>query len=200
MVFRVRPDLGGAGLGPGGDHAVPEIGGEGALYQALHALLHRPEVFVADVDFVDGLRVPHGYDLRIVIGLGGFQQMGLTVLPAGNQGGDIVGQLEGGVELVGLAETRPRGLVLALGVLRQESGGLGNLNARLFPQAELDQIFPKPLHFQAVAHFGEKVVAGVGDGPGDVQVPVARALPAVGVAVGLVPRIAPGAGVLDFLF
>ena len=125
--------------------------------------------------------------------------MGLAALPAGDQGGHVVGQLEGGVELGPLAVSRPGGLVLALGVFRQEPGGLGNLDARFFPQAEHDEILPEGFHLHAVAQLREKVVAGVGNGPGDVQVSVARGFPALGVAVDLVLGVTPDAGVLDFL-
>ena len=126
--------------------------------------------------------------------------MGVVAGAAPDQGCHVVGQLEGREELAGLAEPRPRGLILAGLVLRQCAGALIDLNARALPQAEGPAVGVEPVQPQGVAHLSEEVVAGDSDGLTDVDaaVPAPGAVvePAVGVAVG-VPGVGPGAGGVD---
>ena len=188
----VAAQLGGAGLGAGGDHAAAEgvVHGAAGLGVAQHALLHRLQRGGGDGDGADRLGAAHRQDLRAVIGLDGLEQVGLQQLPAGDQGGDIVGDLQGGVVLVALAEGRPGGPVLALRVLRQGAGVVADLDAGGPPQAEGVQVLQEGVHPQAVAHLREEVVAGLGDGLRHVQAAVVAA-GAVDVAAGGVVGVVP---------
>ncbi|CAN3996890.1 RNA polymerase sigma factor sigV, partial [Dysosmobacter welbionis] len=149
-------------------------------------------------DHVGGRRVAHSQDLRIVIGLHGLQQVGLAVLSAGGQCGDVVGKLEGRVELVGLAEGGPGGLVVARLIAGQGTGVITNLNAGVLSQAEGLQILPEGVHAHSVSHLREEVVAGLGDGLRHIDETVVAA-GAVGAAVGGVVGIDPPAGRVDLL-
>lgn len=60
-----------------------------------------------------GSVLPRAKNLGAVIGLDGLEQVGLAALAAGDQGGNIVGQLQRGIELVGLAVCGPGGQILA---------------------------------------------------------------------------------------
>ena len=55
-----------------------------------------------------------------------------------------------------------------LRVFRQRAGIIADFDAGFFAQAKSGQVFPQLLHAQAVAHFADEVVAGIGDGLCDV--------------------------------
>ena len=94
--------------------------------------------------------------------------MGGVTFSAAGQGSDIVGQLQRCIKLVGLPERCPGGLVLPLRVFRQRAGIIADFDAGFFAQAKSGQVFPQLLHAQAVAHFADEVVTGIGDGLCDV--------------------------------
>lgn len=120
------------------------------------------------------------------------------MLSAGGQCGDVVGKLEGRVELVGLAEGGPGGLVVARLIAGQGTGVITNLNAGVLSQAEGLQILPEGVHAHSVSHLREEVVAGLGDGLRHIDETVVAA-GAVGAAVGGVVGIDPPAGRVDLL-
>ena len=106
--------------------------------------------------------------------------MGRAVCAAGHQRGNVVGQLERGVLLIGLTEGRPGRLVLPGLVDGLTAGALADLNAGGFPQTEGGVILVEGVQPHAVAHFHEIGVAGVGDGAGGVDPAVTAVVPAIG--------------------
>ena len=114
-VFHGAADLGGTGFRTGGDHAVLEGTGHRAAVGgvAKHTLFHSLQGGIADVQGVEGFCVASGDDLRVVIGFDTFQKMGGVMLAAGDKSSNVVGKLQRGIFLIGLAESCPRGLILA---------------------------------------------------------------------------------------
>ena len=198
VIGDVFAQLGRAGFGAGVHHAVFEVSGETAGGEALHAGFHRVEGRGADFHHVFRLRAAHSQYAAAVVGFHSLQEVSLTVLAAGDQRGDIIGQLQRRVELVGLTEGRPGSLILSGGVFRKGAGPVADLNAGGLAQTKGGKIFPQGVHLHAVAHLREKVVTGVGDGLCNILKTMTGVIPASGVAAGGVAGIVPDSGVPDF--
>ena len=139
-------------------------------------------------------------DTAAVIGADGVQQMDVIPHPAPEKGGHVVGQLEGGIELIRLTEGSPGGQVHPRLALRGSPHALPDLDACGLTQAEGSDILIESIQAQLIAQLGKKVVAGLGEGLADVDPAVAAAVavvdPAVGVALG-VAGVGPVAGGVD---
>ena len=118
-----------------------------------------------------------------------------AVLSAGDQRGDVIGQLQGGVKLICLTVGRPRSLIAAALVGGLTAGFLADLNAGRLTETQGGVVFVQGVQPHAVAHFGEVIVAGIGDGGGGVDLAVAAVLPAPGTAVPCGAGVLPVAGI-----
>ena len=127
-----------------------------------------------------------------------FQQVGGVPGAAVDQGGDIVGQLNGGDLSALLTDGHGQGVAVVpgaahgLGILRagQDARLLIQLYPSLLPQAEALGIVPQAVDAQLAAHLIEEVVAGVGDGLADGLISVGIAVlpvdPAHGAVLGVI--------------
>ena len=121
--------------------------------------------------------------------------MGLIVVAAAHQRGDVVGQLQRGEQVIGLADGGGQGLavgplqLMCLGVLRrgQRAPAVADLNAGGAPQTELGGVIVDGLDAGQAAHLIKEVVARHGNGLADVD-------PPMGIAQR--PHPAPGLGIL----
>ena len=115
------------------------------------------------------------------------------MVAAADQGGHIVCQLQGGKEVIGLADGGGNGLAVGpgladlLGVLGtgQHPLGVADLNARAAAQAELAGVVVQPPNAREPPHLVEEVVAGHGDGLGHIHRPVGAAGGVIDPALGL---------------
>ena len=117
-----------------------------------------------------------------------------AVLSAGDQRGDVIGQLQGGVKLICLTVGRPRSLIAAALVGGLTAGFLADLNAGRLTETQSGVVFVQGVQPHAVAHL-HKIVAGIGDGGGGVDLAVAAVLPAPGTAVPCGAGVLPVAGI-----
>ena len=121
--------------------------------------------------------------------------MGLIVVAAAHQRSDVVGQLQGGEQVIGLADGGGQGLavgplqLMGLGVFRrgQRALAVADLDAGGAAQTELGGVIVDGLNAGQTAHLVKEVVARHGDGLADVH-------PPVGIAQR--PHPAPGLGIL----
>ena len=173
--------------------------------QVLRLHLHRPR----------HLRLRRVGDLGEISRLHRFQQVGGIARPPVGQGGDVVGQLDGGDlgalltdghgQHVALIPFAPKGL----GKLRagHHTSGLGQLHPCLLTQAELGGVLVQLLDAHPPAYIIEEVVAGYLDGVGYVDRSVGASILAVDPAlrlgrrpIGVLPLIPDdGGGGDDFL-
>ena len=151
--------------------------------QVLRLHLHRPR----------HLRLRRVGDLGEISRLHRFQQVGGIARPPVGQGGDVVGQLDGGDlgalltdghgQHVALIPFAPKGL----GKLRagHHTSGLGQLHPCLLTQAELGGVLVQLLDAHPPAYIIEEVVAGYLDGVGYVDRSVGASILAVDPALRL---------------
>ena len=119
------------------------------------------------------------------------------MLAAAHQRGDIVGQLQGGEQVVGLADGGGDGLavrplpVVAVRPLRrgQHTAGIADLNAGGRAKTELGGVAVQRADPGQASHLVEEVVAGDGDGLGHIDAPVGSAALLIDPAHGLGMRI-----------
>ena len=117
------------------------------------------------------------------------------MLAAAHQRGDVVGQLQGGEQVIGLADGGGQGLavrplqIVGLGVLRrgQRTLAVADLDAGGAAQTELRGVIVNGLDAGQTAHLIKEVVAGHGNGVTDIDA-------AMGIAQR--PHPAPGLGIL----
>ena len=121
------------------------------------------------------------------------------MLAAGDKSSNVVGKLQRGIFLIGLAESCPRGLILAAFVDGLSACAFTDLNAGGLAEAQSGIVFVQCVQSHAVAHFHEIGVAGIGDGVGDVHFAVAAALPAIRVVFPSGTGVFPVAGVKNGL-
>ena len=164
----------------------------------MHAREHRIRGGLGHGHGVGGLLVIDIVDLGVIVGLYGLQQVGIIVLAVPGQGGHIVGHLQGGKQVITLADGGGEGLpvgplqLVVLGIFRggQGAGGIADLDARGLAQAELQGIVVDELDAREAAHLIEEVVARDGDGLGHIHLAVGgpgRApQPALGLGAGVV--------------
>ena len=204
LVIGGKADEHGVGLGLGADlgraclcaHLYAEVleiaahravGGQGQ-----HTGLHRLQIFGLDVDGAEHLGLITVLYVGKVAGLDLFQQVGGVAGAPVDQGGDIVGQLDGGEGAVLLADGHGQGVAVVpllapgLGVLPagHDAGLLPQLDARLLTQAEAGGVVHQPVNAQAAAHVIEEVVAGDLDGLAHIHQAVGGAVLAVDPTLG----------------
>lgn len=75
-----------------------------------------------------------------------------AVLSAGDQRGDVIGQLQGGVKLICLTVGRPRSLIAAALVGGLTAGFLADLNAGRLTETQGGVVFVQGVQPHAVAH------------------------------------------------
>ena len=150
---------------------------------------------IADVQGVEGFCVAGGDDLRVIVGLDVFQQMGGVMLATRDKSSNVVGKLQRGIFLIGLAESCPRSLILTAFVNSLPTCAFTDLNAGGLAEAQSGIVFVQCVQSHAVAHFHEIGVAGIGDGAGDIHFAVSAALPAIRLVFPSSTGVFPVAGV-----
>ena len=121
------------------------------------------------------------------------------MLATRDKSSNVVGKLQRGIFLIGLAESCPRGLILAAFVDGLPACAFTDLDAGGLTEAQSGIVFVQCVQSHAVTHFHEIGVAGIGDGAGDVHFAVSAALPAIRVVFPSGTGVFPVAGVKNGL-
>ena len=151
------------------------------------------QVLGLDVNGTEGLRLVGVHDLGEVAGLDLLEQVGGVSGAAVDQGGNIVGQLEGGGLGILLTDGHAEDVALVpllaqlLGALRaaHRAGALGQLDSGALAQTELVGKVHQRVDAHAPPHVVEEIVAGDLDGLGHINQTVVAAVLIVDPAGGL---------------